>query len=271
MRPILLFLFLLTAFTGAAQWFPQANPLHKKNFKKVAAKKYTMAFEYELVEGEKILARVVEFGAAGLPAALYEKGVNENGDSTNTFETIYKFDGAGRLIRESNTDNDGEGWDNVYTYSKNDKLLKKYTVTIDPATTSYTYNAAGKLTKTFTTLKMPALNEDGEPTGKTVEKPHERKTFSYDKNGRLKEQFVYNLMYAEGAKKWSYKMLWTFNTSNQLIKLQYINDEGETYNLITFQYNKDGLLIKSTMQADEEPLKRFVYEYCTTCKQSWMQ
>lgn len=266
---IILILFVISV---NAQWIPQRTPMQKKNFSTIAAKKYTMAFEYELADGQKVLTGVAEFGAQGLPAALYEKGTNDNGDSITTAETIYKFDGNGRLIKESHSDFvEGSEWYKVYTYSKNDKLVKSNSIHIDPTTTTYTYDAAGKLIKSHTTVRMPAVDKNGEATGKAVDVPNERKIFAYDKAGRLKEEVIYYLMNEEGAKKWSYKTQWTFNGKNQLIKLEHINSDNKVYNTETYEYTGDGLLVKKTAQLDDEPLKTFVYEYCGTCKQSWMK
>ncbi len=268
----LLMLFMLFSFSSHAQLHPQPLPLLKKDFLKVASNKYTMAFEYEISADGKLLTRIVEYGAAGLPAVLYEKGTNDNGDSINTVETVFKFDAAGRLIREINVDQvEGTEWTNIYTYAKDGKLVKKQTVTIDPTTTMYTYNTAGKLIKTYTTKRMPAINDDGELTGKAIEKAQQKETYSYDKAGRLKEQLIYNLYYAEDTKNWSSKIKWTYNSNNQPMKKQYINEDGKVYNTDTYQFNGDGLLIKATVQTDDEPLKRFVYEYCITCKQSWIK
>lgn len=255
-----------------AQWYWQPAPLNKKDFSKAAARGYTVAFEYEVVEGEKLLTRVLEFGAQGLPVVLYQKGTNDNGDSINTVETIYKFDGSGRLIRETTLDRtEGSEWSSVYTYAKTEKPVKRVTVSIDPASTMYTYNPAGKLTKTYTTVRMAATDKDGNPTAKRIDKPQERATFSYDEKGGLKEMLVYNLAYPESNGKWNFKMAFTYNNKNQLIKLERINTEGNVYNTESYTYNEDCLLIRASTKREEEPVKTFVYEYCSTCQQSWKQ
>lgn len=273
MQKILLAFSFAIFFTNAkAQWVPQPKPLHKKDFTTIAAKKYTMAFEYKLEDGANRLASVVEYDAQGLPAALYIKGTNDNGDSATIEETIYKFDGIGRLIKESNSDiEEGESWDKVYYYSKNDRLIKTASIHIDPATTTYTYDGKGKVIKTYTTVRMAAVDEAGNATAKTIDVPNERKTFTYDKAGRLTEETVYYLRNEDGDKKWSYKTRRTYNAKNQLVKFERINEEGAVYTTETYEYNADGLLTKRTEKRDDEPLETFVYEYCTNCKQSWLQ
>jgi hypothetical protein len=109
-----------------------------------------------------------------------------------------------------------------------------------------------------------------EPTGKAADFPNERKTFTYDKTGRMTEEIVYSLRSEGGTKQWSYKTKWSYNNKNQLIKLEHINSDNKIYSTETYEYNADNLLVKKTTQMDDKPLKIFVCEYCNTCKQSWM-
>lgn len=269
-------LFLLTLIFASlfsqAQWYWQQLPVHKKNFTQVAAKNYTVAFEYEVTDGGDVLTRVLEFGAQGLPAVLLTRGTNDNGDSTTVEETIFKFDGLGRLIRETTTDKtEGLEWSNVYTYAKSNQLVKKQTVSIDPATTVFTYDTKGKLTKTYMTVRMAAVDKEGNSTGKRIDKPQERALFVYDSKGRLKENNVYNLAYSNESGEPSFRMVFTYNEKHQLTTLKRLNEEGNVYNTENYEYNNDGLLIKAITKTEEEPAKTFVYRYCSSCKQSWKQ
>lgn len=268
LKVLLLFSFILISIFSHSQWYWKPVPLHKGDFLKVAANNYTAAFEYELIEGEKALTRLLEFGAQGLPALLVEKGINDNGDTINSSEVSFKFDGNGRLIRETTMKKtDGDEWSNVYTYTKTGRLVKKQTITIDPATTFYTYNAKGKLTKTNLTIRMAIVDEEGNLTAKRVDMPRERTFFIYDAKGRLKEMQIYDLTYSENDKI-TRKLMFSYNDRNQLTQLQRINEEGAVYNTETYEYNNDGLLVKSTIK-DDENTRNFIYEYCSTCKQSW--
>lgn len=262
--------FFATSVCSYAQWYWQEKPLHKKDFLKVAAAKYTIAFEYELADGEKTLTRVLEFGANGLPSALYQKGTNDNGDSSNTEEVIYKFDKFGRLTKQITADKtEGNEWSTVYSYAKGDNPTKKTVLDIDPATTVYTYDAKGRLTKSYTTVWMAALDNKGNPTSKRIAKPQERSVYVYDNKGRLKEKRTYNLTYADGDNKPSFQMRLSYNEKNQVTKLERLSEEGTVYNMETYEYDSNGLLTKATTRSDDEPAKTFVYEYCATCKQSW--
>ena len=262
--------FLATSVCSYAQWYWQEKPLNKKDFLKLAAAKYTIAFEYELADGEKTLTRVLEFGANSLPSALYQKGTDDNGDSINTEEVIYKFDGNGRLTKQITAGKtEGTEWSAIYTYAKGDNPTKETVLDIDPATTVYTYDVKGRLTKSYTTVRMAALDKEGNPTSKRIDKPQERSVYVYDNKGRLKEKRTYNLTNSEQGNQPSFQMRLSYNEKNQITKLERLNEEGNVYNTETYEYNSNGLLTKATTVSDDEPAKTFVYEYCTTCKQSW--
>jgi hypothetical protein len=96
----------------------------------------------------------VEYGKNGLIAAVYERGVNDDGDSINTSETYYKFDGKGKLIQEEGSGESGE-WITAYTYDAAGKLIMKQTATIDPPTYKYKYDAKGRLMEVNVTQKWP--------------------------------------------------------------------------------------------------------------------
>lgn len=269
MRPILLALALAGSFMAAAQFPYNPLPWKQADFKKIKEKGYTVLRVYQVNGESRDLAYVVEYGAEGLMATNFERGTNDDGDSINKCETVYKYDGKGRLIRETCTDKESGESLTAYTYDAAGRLVKKEVATIDPPTYKYKYNAAGKLAEVFVTQKMAQYDKDGEWRGKTFDKPSDHYVYRYDAKGRLIEEW--DFMYDNKTRTPDYKIVWTYNDKGQVVRVKRVNSEGTLMNEETFEYEADGLIRSRTFDGalGEEPIK-FEYEYCKGCRQSWM-
>ncbi len=212
----------------------------------------------------------MEYGKDGLIAAVYDKGVNENGDSVNMNETYYKFDGKGRLIRKVSKDPDNGESTTAYTYDATGKLVKKQTATIDPPTYKYKYDAKGRLAEVYVTQRMPQYEADGEWKGKTVEVPSDRYVYKYDVKGRLSEEWDFVLRSEDKPSVPSYKIIWAYNDLGQVIKVTRVNEEGMEMSREHFAYDTNGQIAKVVFNNGDED-RVYLYDYCKGCKQSWMK
>lgn len=269
MRTFFLVAAIALCFAAAAQFPYNPLPWKQSDFRTIKDKGYTVLKVYMVNYDVKFLSSVVEYGNSGLIATIFDKGTNDNGDTINKAETSFRFDGKGRLVKETYTDSEsGNGEEiTVYTYDAAGRLIKRETATIDPPTYRYKYNAAGKLAEVFVTQKMPEYDKDGEFHGKTFDKPSNHYVYKYDAKGRMTEEW--NFMYDNKSSKPDYKTIWTYNDKSQVIKIRRINSENTEMNAETFEYNSDGLIIKKTFK-DGDDITNYIFEYCKGCKQSWM-
>jgi len=252
--PLLVFLCL----SADAQFFHYPFPPTKADYAKNAAAQVKICYEYMIVYDQKTLNRVLEYGAAGLPVVLYEKGTNTAGDSTTISENSYKYSN-GRLVMESVTNYvSEEAYKIYYTYNAAGKLLKKMVVEIDPSTYTYVYDKLGRAVKATIKVRMP------EETGKPVDVPRGRYDYTYNIKGQLVQQTHYS---QDNEKQFTAK--WEYNNKGQIVKItSYAHGELVYEELL--EYGSNNLLSKRTENKPQEATTVFVYEYCTTCKQSWM-
>jgi YD repeat-containing protein len=266
---ISLFLAAILCGLAATAQFPYSPlPFKQADFKKIKELGYTRLLVYKQNEEEKEVSAKVEYGKNGLIAAVYERGVNDDGDSINTSETYYKFDGKGKLIQEEGSGESGE-WITAYTYDAAGKLIMKQTATIDPPTYKYKYDAKGRLMEVNVTQKMAQHEEDGEWKGKTFERPSDKYKYRYDSKGRLSEEWIWYLPMETKTDPPVYKMIWTYNDKNQVVQVKRVNSDGQVMNSQTYEYDKDGLISKAIYN-DGDADTVFFYDYCKGCKQSWM-
>ncbi len=256
--PILYFLLFLCLHANA-QFFYYPFPPTKADYAKNVAAQVKTCNEYMISFGEKVLNRVLEYGNQGLPVVLYEKGINNNGDSTNIAENSYKY-ANGRLVLENILNHQGD--DNYkigYTYNTAGKLLKKVVVQIDPPTYTYVYDKLGRAVKASIVVRLP--DENGKPFNKSVGHIH----FMYNAKGQLVQQTDYS----QNAQK-EYNVKWQYNAKGQVVKIIRQAPSGWASEEI-LEYNANDLLATRTEKVENEEPTVYVYEYCTTCKQSWMK
>jgi hypothetical protein len=272
MRTILAIIILFTCIVASAQFPYHPLPFKQADFKKVKERGYTVLNIYVINGDERSLATVVEYGKNGLMATMFDKGVNDNGDTINKAETSYMFDAKGRMVREVINDHESGNGEEItaYTYDASGKLVKKQTASIDPPTYKYKYDAAGKLNEVYVTQKMAVHDEDGEFHGKTFDKPANRYVYKYDAKGRMTEEWDFQLLFGNKSTTPDYKTLWTYNTRGLVSKVKRINSEGSEMYTETYEYNDDGLL-KARTYTNGDEIVHYAYDYCKGCKQSWMQ
>jgi YD repeat-containing protein len=274
MPRVIIILLMSISLKSQAQFFYSPFPPTKNDYLILEKSEAKIGYEYEIENANKILISVMEFGNKGLPAAWYEKGINVDGDSATMRETIYKYHPLLKLSSSTFTNFDEEEKSiTAYTYDTKGRLIQKIFATIDPITYKYKYDAAGRIVSESSTIKMPVYDKDGDPTGKSFDKPTAKSIFKYDTKNRLSEEwFYYADMGTIDDSQPVFKRRWEYNSKNQLVKLTNIDADGETTRVLEFKYNEKGLLIKKTVQTfNDEETKEFIYEYCTDCKQSWMQ
>lgn len=242
-----------------AQFFYYPFPPTKADYAKNATAQVKICNEYMIAFDVKQLNRVLEYGSQGLPVVLYEKGTNNNGDSVTVSENSYKYLN-GRLIMENVTNYvSEEAYKIGYTYNATGKLLKKMVVEIDPSTYTYVYDKLGRAIKATLKVRMPDEN------GKPVDVPRGRYDYTYNAKGQLVQQIHYS---QDNEKQFTVK--WEYNNKGQITKItSYAHGELVYEELL--EYGSNNLLSKRTENKPQEAPTVFVYEYCTTCKQSWMK
>lgn len=270
MRSCLLLAVLVCGISANAQFPYHPLPYKQSDFKKIKEKGYTVLSVYKRNEESKELSTKVEYGNSGLIAAIYEMGTNDDGDSLIMSETYFKFDAKGKLVGKDVKDPDMGEARTVFTYDAAGRLIKKQTATIDPPTYKYKYDAKGRLMEVNVTQTMPVYDDNGDWQGKTVENPSSRYVYKYDAKGRLAEEWDYDLPIENKTDPPSYKMLWSYNDKNQVIMVKRVNSDGTEMNRVSYEYNSDGLIIRSIENQGEDD-EIFIYEYCIGCKQSWMK
>lgn len=265
MRTYLLLAAICSIISASAQFPYSPLPFKQSDFKKIKELGFSRLNIYKQNEDQKEVATKIEYGKDGLIAAVYELGVNDNGDSINTSETYYTFDAKGRLIKEESKDEEYGASTTAYTYDAAGRLIKKQTATIDPPTYKYKYDAKGMLIEVNVTQTMPEYEENGDWKGKTFEKPSTRSIFKYDAKGRLSEEWIYYLPMETKADPPAYKMIWTYNDKGQVTQVKRVNSEGTEMNRQNYEYNKDGLISKAIYNDGEED-EVLLYDYCKGCK-----
>ncbi len=253
-----------------AQFVHQPMPMQQSDFVSIKKGGYTKAFKYKVEDGLKVMVAEAEYGVTGLAAALYMKGVNDDGDSVNISSTYYKYPYKGKLTLETTESVNADETKTSYTYNSKGQLVKKVTVEIDPPTSNYKYDAAGRLKEIFVTRRMPTMNESGDADGKSIDVPYTKYIVTCNAKGRVIEQKQFNLR-EDDAKKPDATFKWTYDAAGRISSYKYQSLIGSDYYTVNYTYNASGLLISSTEQREGEKPVTFIYEYCKTCKQSWME
>ena len=267
-----LLLLLCLALYGRAQFIYNPLPVKGSDFKKIGALGYTRCSVYKTTDDAKILTQVAEYGAQGYLAIVFERGVNEAGDSINVREEDYKYGPGGRLDGITFTDKETGETDapSAYTYDAKGRLIKRIVAVVDPPTYRYKYDAKGRLAEVNETQTLPAVDSAGTFTGKGFESPSRRYTYHYDAKGQLAEEWEYNLRSEDKAKP-EHKLIWTYSPQGQIVRLTHAGQSPSTDTVITtYTYNEDGLLASSVVNDNGEQTI-YSYEWCKGCKQSWMQ
>lgn len=259
MKYIIASFLVLVSLNINAQFSYYPFPPTKTDYAKNAAAQIKVCKEYMVSFNEKILNKVLEYGSEGLPVVLYEKGINDNSDSTTIEEIDYKYTN-GKLILENVTNYvSQESYKVSYTYSKTGQLLKKKIIEIDPTTYSYVYDKLGRAVKATISVRMPDEN------GKAFDFNRGRSDFMYNTKGKVIEQIDYS---KDNEKQFVFK--WQYNNKGQVIKITRYQ-HGELVSEEVLEYQSNGLLLKRIENKPKEEPTVFLYEYCTNCKQSWMK
>lgn len=260
MKTTLLTIILLLSGATAlkAQFFYYPFPPAKADYALNEKAQVKICYEYILSGNEKSLSRILEYGNEGLPAALYQKGTDDNDDSTTIEETYYKY-ANGRLVQEEVINYEGDGgYKTVYTYNPNGRLIEKVVVQVDPPTYTYVYDKSGRATKATIKVKMPDENE------KPVDVLQGWEEYTYNTKGQLAQATNYT---QDNEKMFIFQ--WQYNAKEQIIKVTGLRPEGDLAFEETLEYNKNNLLAKRTTNKPGEEPEVYVYEYCTDCTQSW--
>lgn len=260
MKTTLLTIILLLSGATAlkAQFFYYPFPPAKADYTLNEKAQVKICYEYILSGNEKSLSRILEYGNEGLPAALYQKGTDDNGDSTTIEEIYYKY-ANGRLVQEEVINHEGDGgYKTVYTYNTNGRLIEKVVVQADPPTYTYIYDKSGRATKATIKVKMPDENE------KPVDVPQGWEEYTYNTKGQLTQATNYT---QDNEKMFTFQ--WQYNAKGQVIKVTGLRSEGDLAFEETLEYGKNDLLAKRTTNKPDEEPEVYVYEFCTDCTQSW--
>jgi YD repeat-containing protein len=251
-------LLLSGATTLQAQFFYYPFPPAKADYALNEKAQVKICYEYGLSGNEKSLSRTLEYGNEGLPAALYQRGTDDNGDSITVEESYYKY-ANGRLVQEEVLNHEGDGgYKTVYTYNAAGRLIEKVEVQADPPTYTYVYDKSGRAIKATIKVKMPDENE------KLVDVPQGWEEYTYNTKGQLIQATNYT---QDNEKMFIFQ--WQYNAKGQIIKVTGLRPEGDLAFEETLEYGKNNLLAKRTKNSPGEEPEIYVYEYCTDCTQSW--
>lgn len=259
--------------SGAQSFFYYPLPMGKADFKKLELAGVKICYEYKVEDGEKYLNSILEYGAKGLPAAWYERGLNEEGDSALITEITYAYNSNMDIASSTYVDHEtGERSKTAFFYDGNKRLVRKLTTSIDPPTYLYSYDAKNRLKEVTVSIEVPAYDEEGNSSGKSVQRPSYKLTFSHDAKNRIAEEWYFlpdeNGKYASTPER---KTKWEYNTQNQVVKIIQLDNEGSEYAGFTIEYNQQGLLKRLVKTGFDGAEEEYIYKYCTDCKQSWMQ
>ncbi len=272
MRKIFILLFVPVTLVSNAQFYYTPMPPGKADFLLNEKSGIKICYEYRIEDDTRILVSILEYDSKGLPAVKYEKGTNDDGDSVTVGETTYAYDKNLQIETLTTTDmEEGSSQTTRFTRNQKGRVIKKEMTDIDPPTYTYTYDAAGKLATCSLTIRMPTYDEEGEPTGKSFDKPEARMVYKYDSKGRLAEEWYYPADESTAGTVPQQKITWTYNTKNQLSVIQWKDADGAVSRTVRLAYNDRGLLISQVIEFADGEKQEYVYEYCTDCKQSWMK
>jgi hypothetical protein len=272
MYKLILILFTAASMHLQAQFYYYPFPPGKNEYKKNEVAGIKICYEYKMDNGEKYLTSILEYGSMGLPVVWYEKGVSDEGDSLTFSETTYKYN-QNQGIELMTTDDYEEDmrFNTLFTYDARGRLMKKELTGIDPPTYTYNYDKKGRIEKAIITIKLPTYDEDGEPTGKSFNKPQTRLEFKYDTKNRLIEEWIFSLQEQEDTTTPMSKTKWKYNDKGQIIKVIDLDAEGKVHFEQEMEYNAKGLLSKVIKKTYDNEREEYVYEYCTDCVPSWMK
>lgn len=249
-----------------AQFIKKVLPLTNTDFTviKIAGYKSCLKFKVE-DNNSKILVAKATFSKNGTLKTVFENddlGLLDLEDEKFSSTTEYSFKENGQLIYKEIKADESETVKVVYEY-KNNVVSTVTTVSIDPTIAHYKYNAKGKLIEIYTTVLMPAYDEAGEFTGKSVDVPQSKKKVLLNSKGQIIQIDEYNLTHEGAEGTISYSYLWKYDTQNRVIEYAFknISNDGIGFKE-TYVYNKQGLLIKcETTDTYDNTTKSFVFEY----------
>ena len=156
----------------------------------------------------------------------------------NVSTTIYTYNQAGNPIKEvctiSYEDNTSTTTSKVYTYDKNGNKIKEVSYGYDcVATTTYTYDGKGQLTKES---EISVYEDNSKYTNVT--------TYAYDKNGNEIKRAQKTTSPGDGSS--SHTVTSVYNDKGQLVKCTDVSTYGSstTREVIVYTYDKNGNKIK---------------------------
>lgn len=273
MQKYLIYALMLLSIKATAQFYYYPLPPGKEDYKRNELAGVKICYEYKLESGEKLLNSILEYGSRGLPAVLFEKGIDENGDSITISEIAYKYN-TNLTLNAVTTDDfeSGSRSTAVYTYDKNGRLIKKEIASIDPPTYTYKYNPKGQLAEVNISVEIPSYDDEGNPTGKSFQKPQTKLVYKYNAQNRIAEELYFladeNNSFSKTANA---RIRWKYNPQNLATEITAFDSEEAVTLLVNLEYNKSGLLSKQVRKMPGEDEEIYIYEYCKDCKQSWMQ
>lgn len=219
-----------------------------KNARVRTVQKYLQPEEWEDPPyDDEFLARA-EYSENGLPIQYIER--EEFYDDDEDWDTVYTvsflFAGPGsRMSRTHSVDSEMYEVISVYSYDKKGNLLRKEVAEIDPPTYEYGYEK-GRIASSRVTQKFPEYDEDGNFTGNAVSLHTYQYAYSYDKNGRVLEETMYQVN--SGDLIFSQRMVFEYDDRERLSRLTTFYDEesADPATETSYFYDQEGLLTKLT-------------------------
>ncbi len=243
---------LLTITTAKAQfpYYPFPTKPTESTKYKTAGIKWCKRYQVDSVYKDSVLKEIFMYNTFGRVETAYELGTNNDGDPDTSCTTYNTYTTLGYPLRSMIYDKEQGEIISLNTYDSKGKILKKEVASIDPPTYSYIYEPFGKIIECKVTQKYPAIDNDGNSTGKAVNVYTYRITYSYNSKGQLQTERTYNAR-QENKPLESY-INFTYDSKGMVSKITRHNSEGTLWYIKDFKYDTKGFLTDSWYADDEK-------------------
>lgn len=195
-----------------------------------------------------MLKDIYIYNNQGQIQTTYELGTNNDGDPDTSCTTYNTYTTLGYPYRTNIYDKENGEIFELYTYNNAGKLLKEEVASIDPPTYTYIYDATGKVKEVKVTQKMPAMDKDGNFTGKSFDLYSYRYTYTYNTKGQVTQEKMY--LVRQDEKQASSIIKFTYNSSGKTSNITRFNSEGTIMYINDYKYDAKGFLTDSWFADD---------------------
>jgi hypothetical protein len=260
-RCTLVVLLLGAALQAGAQWFYFPSPNTDNGQKAIVKQKqYKRCLQYEPADGSDSLrvSSVIYYDERGLRVSQFDMQY-EDGRADTASKKYFTCDAKQRLRRTSYYDSEQEIF-TVFTYNTKGQLVLQEVATIDPPRYTYKYDVRGCLASAVMTQRFPAVDTNGDPTGKTVDAPRSRMVYTCNSKQQVVSEKTFSLV-EEGSQTPQSEFRWRYDAKGRIVHiLRLVNTEKDKEWILS--YNNEGLLIASSFSDHYSgETKKYQYRY----------